>query len=67
MGKLLLLLLLGGAVWAGWQIHTKGVDGAFGGALAPSAAATDPKKHAMGAHPDRVSPHAQLAPEPGVD
>ncbi len=67
MGKLLGLILLGAVAWAGWQIHTKGVDQAFDGALAPSAAATDDDKEALAARPTRISPLAQEAPIPGVD
>lgn len=67
MGKVFGLILLAAIVWAGWQLHTKGTEGAFGGALAPSAAATDPDQHALAAHPERLSPLAQDAPIPGVD
>ena len=39
MGKIIGLMLVAAIAWAGWQLHSKGVDEAFGGALAPSAAA----------------------------
>jgi hypothetical protein len=67
MGKLVMLALIGAAVYVGWEVHSKGVNEAFDGALAPSAAATDPGKEALGARPTRLSPAAQMAPVPGVD
>lgn len=67
MGKFFGLILIGVVAWAGWQIHTQGIEGAFGGALAPSEAATDPDKVAAGARPERLSPLAQQGLIPGVD
>ena len=67
MGKLVMLILLGAVAWGAWEIHNKGVHGAFDGALAPSAAATDDDKEALATRPTRISPLAQEAPIPGVD
>jgi hypothetical protein len=67
MGKLIVVALVGAAVFAGWELHSKGPDQAFGGALAPSAAATDDDKEALGARPTRLSPAAQMGAVPGVD
>lgn len=67
MGKLIVMALIGAAVYVGWEIHTKGTDQAFDGALAPSAGATDDNKEALGSRPMRLSPAAQMAPIPGVD
>jgi hypothetical protein len=67
MGKLIMLALIGAAVYVGWEVHDKGTDQAFDGALAPSAAATDDSQEALGARPMRLSPHAQMGAVPGVD
>ncbi len=67
MGKIIGWMLVAAVAWAGWQLHSKGAEEAFGGALAPSAAATDDEKEALGARPTRLSPAAQMAPIPGVD
>jgi hypothetical protein len=64
MGRLLLLLLLAGALYVGWEMHSKG-DEAFGGVLATKQ--LEPGKEALGARPTRLSPAAQQAPIPGVD
>jgi hypothetical protein len=65
MGKLLLLILLAGGLWLGWELHTKGREEAAGGALATRQLAPD--KEALAARPTRLSPAAQVAPIPGVD
>jgi hypothetical protein len=35
MGKFWFLVLLAGVLYVGWEIRTKGMDGAFGGMFAP--------------------------------
>jgi hypothetical protein len=65
MGKLFLLILLGGGLWLGWELHTKGRDEAVGGAFATKQLPAG--KEALGARPTRLSPAAQEAPVPGVD
>jgi hypothetical protein len=64
MGKLLLLIVLAGGLWLGWQMHVEGREPAGG----PFAARELPAgKEALGARPTRLSPAAQEAPVPGVD
>ena len=65
MGKLLLLILLAGGLWLGWEMHSEGRDQAAGGAFAARELAPD--QEALGARPTRLSPAAQVAPIPGVD
>lgn len=60
MKKLFFLLLLGGAAWAGWELHTKGTEGAFGGALAP----IESQNHADAPAARHLTPSAQMADEP---
>jgi hypothetical protein len=65
MGKLLLLILVAGGLWLGWQHHQQGREPAAASARAESA--LPPGKEALGARPTRLSPAAQVAPIPGVD
>ena len=65
MGKLLLLIVLAGGLWLGWQHYEQGRQPAAGSSHAREA--LPPGKEALGARPTRLSPAAQVAPIPGVD
>jgi len=48
MKRLVWMLVIAGALWAGNEVHTKGLEGAFGGVL---AGRLDPLE-SQGASPD---------------
>ncbi len=67
MGKLMGLILIVAVVYAGWEIHSKGMDEALGGIFASNQTNTEPSSDSKRTNKSRVSRMGQLGPIDGID
>ena len=67
MGKLMGLILIVAVVYAGWEIHSKGMDEALGGIFASNPTNTEPSRDSDRTSNSRVSRMGQLGPIDGID
>lgn len=67
MGKLMGLILIVAVVYAGWEIHSKGMDEALGGIFASSQNSSELSRDSDRASKSRVSRMGQLGPIDGID
>ena len=67
MGKLMGLILIVAVAYSGWEIHTKGVEGALGGIFASSRATPEPSDDSKRTRKSRVTRMGQVGPIEGID
>ena len=67
MGKLMGLILIVAVAYAGWEIHSKGMDEALGGIFASSQNHPEPSSEPKREHESRLTLMGQLGPVDGID
>jgi hypothetical protein len=66
MGKVMGLILIVAVAYAGWEIHSKGMDEALGGIFA-SSQNSEPSSDSERVHESRITRMGQLGPVDGID
>ncbi len=67
MGKLMGLILIVAVLYAGWEIHSKGMDEALGGIFASNQTNSETSRDSDRTSKSRVSRMGQLGPIDGID
>ena len=62
MGKLMVLILIVAVAYGGWELHSKGRDGALGGMFASSETPQEPSDVSKRKRNSRIRQMGQLGP-----